>query len=435
LAGGALYVTTFAGASANSSNLGQVRKVNLADSVVTTVAGVATQAASPTNGTQIDGTPAQSVFQFGVYVPAGNDTVNRSSVAVASDGTLYVTDTYNDALRVIDPVGVTTTIVYGIIATPNGDGVVINRALFGGLSAEMAIAVDVSGNVVVCDSSDHDIRRVTAAGSVSTVAGLHNRPGQVDAKGTAAMFARPDGIAAAPDGTLFVADTNGSAIRRIAPDGTVTTFAGTLGATGSADGLGNAAQFYQPRGIVRDSSGSLYVADSAGTTIRRIDIAGNVTTIAGTPLTTGSVDGVGPAARFSAIYGLAIDAAGVFYAADAGNNAIRKFTAGGVVSTVVGASGTTAQQGLANPHGVAVGADGTIYVADTANYAVRAVSPAGVITTLIGASSDNFTRVGADPRIGTPTGIAVLGPKSLAVTGDRVYGGAVLTSVFVLTLP
>lgn len=230
--------------SASSSNLGQVRRINLADGAVTTLAGIATQAASPTDEPQIDGPPAQSVFRFGTYVTGGNETVNRAGVAVASDGTVYVTDPYNDALRTIDSTGVTTTVVYGNLTTVNGDGVVIGRAFFGGLSNEMAIAVDATGNVVVADSSDHDVRRVTASGVVSTIAGLHGRAGQVDGKSSAAMFAQPDGVAAAPDGTIFVADTNNSAIRRIAPDGVVTTFAGVLGLGGSADGVGATARFY-----------------------------------------------------------------------------------------------------------------------------------------------------------------------------------------------
>jgi sugar lactone lactonase YvrE len=442
LAGGQLYITAFAD-RISGSNLGQVRLLRLTDGNVVTVAGAGTAAAAA-GGQQADGTPGQAIYQFGSYQAGSADAVNRAAVAVAADGVVYVTDPVDDALRTVDVLGFTSTRVYGAIATPNGDGNALPDEAFGDLGLELSLGVDNANHVLVADSGAHDVRSIavpgaaSVVGSVQTIAGLHNRAGQIDAKGTAAQFARPDGVVGTSAGIVFVADTNNSAIRRISADGTVSTYAGMLGVPGSADGAAATARFYQPRGIVLDSAGVLYVADSAGTTIRRVGTDGSVTTIAGAPNTSGFADGTGATARFSQIFGLAIDAAGVIYAADAGNSAIRKISSSGVVTTLAGGptiTGNTTSQGLSNPHGVAVGADGTVYVADTSNNAVRAISPAGVVTTLAGVTADNFTRLGTDSRLGSPTGIAIIDQKTIAVTAARVYGASVFASVYTLTLP
>ena len=208
----------------------------------------------------------------------------------------------------------------------------------------MALAVDPSGFLVVTDAGDCDVRRISQAGATRLAAGLHDRCGAHNGKGSGALFGAPDGVAAAPDGTLYVTDTGNSAIRRIAVDGTVTTFAGVMGSAGSNDGTATVARFYQPAGIVMDAAGILYVADSTGTTIRRIALDGSVTTLAGSATNFGYADGTGAAARFSSIKGLAIDAAGVLYAADDGNLAIRKITSAGVVSTLTGGPWRPAQR-------------------------------------------------------------------------------------------
>jgi sugar lactone lactonase YvrE len=409
--------------------------MDFSDNSVHTVAGIGTQAAAPPE-TQVDGDAMHAVFQFGFYQTAGNDTVNRAAVAVTAGGTVYVTDPGNGSLRTVTA-GVTTTLVWGLVPEPNGDGNTIPGAAFGDITQVLALAVDPLGSLVATDASDCDVRRISQAGATSVAAGLHDRCGALNGKGTGALFATPGGVAAAPDGTLYVADTNNSAIRRIAVDGTVTTFAGLMGSPGSNDGTATIARFYQPSGIVRDAAGILYVADSTGTTIRRIALDGSVTTLAGSATNFGYIDGTGAAVRFSGIKGLGIDAAGVLYAADSGNLAIRKITSAGVVSTLTGgptSTGTATEPAL-RPWGVAVAADGTVYVADNNNYSVRTVNSTGTVTTVAGAASDNFTRVGSNPRLGSPTGIAILGPKSLAVAAGRVYGPGVYGSVYVLTLP
>ena len=140
-------------------------------------------------------------------------------------------------------------------------------------------------------------------------------------------------------GNAFLSDPANHTIRRISAAGAVTTFAGLEGASGSSDGKGGLARFKSPTGVALDASGNLFVADSGNYTIRKITAAGVVTTLAGTPGVTGSADGTGAAAQFGSIFGIEVDAAGNIYATDGSNNTIRKITAAGVVTTLAGQVG------------------------------------------------------------------------------------------------
>src|SRR5205814_1888170 len=140
-------------------------------------------------------------------------------------------------------------------------------------------------------------------------------------------------------GNVYVADTFNHTIRKGTPAGVVITLAGTAGLTGSADGTGTAARFNLPDGIATDSAGNVYVGDSFNNAIRKITPAGVVSTLAGTAGMPGSTDGTGPAASFNLPDGVAADGAGNVYVADSGNHTIRKITAAGAVTTVVGVAG------------------------------------------------------------------------------------------------
>ena len=164
------------------------------------------------------------------------------------------------------------------------------------------------------------------AGVVTTLAGTAGSNGSTDAAGSAARFYVPRGVAVDSSGNVYVADTNNSTIRKITAAGVVTTLAGLAGSNGSTDATGSAARFYNPFGVAVDSSGNVYVADFSNFTIRKITAVGVVTTLAGSAGTTGSADGTGSAAGFNIPLGVALDSSGNVYVGDSGNFTIRKIT-------------------------------------------------------------------------------------------------------------
>ena len=211
----------------------------------------------------------------------------------------------------------------------------------------------------------------------------------VTAGAGAVLLQFPTGIACDSAGNLYVADASNNDIRKVTPAGVVSTLAGATGPTGSQDGTGDSARFNQPSGVAVDSTGNVYLADTGNGTIRKVSSAGAVTTLAGTPVNRGSVDGPGVGALFNAPTGLAVDAAGNLYAADSTNATIRKITPTGVVSTLAGLAGHRGEaDGIGNaarfnfPNGVAVDGAGSIYVADTYNHTIRKITPAGAVNTL-----------------------------------------------------
>ena len=251
---------------------------------------------------------------------------------------------------------------------------------------------------------------------MSTLAGLAGNPGYADGTGSAARFAGPSGVAVDSAGNIYVADHDTHTIRKITPSGVVSTFAGLAGNSGSADGTGNTARFYDPSGIGIDTAGNVYVADTSNHTIRKITAAGVVSTLAGLAGTTGSADGTGSAARFYEPYGVAVDSAGNVYVADYSNNTIRKISSTGVVSTLAGvagsfgsADGTGTNARLFDPLGVAVDSAGNVYVADTFNNTIRKITPSGVVSTLAGLARTEGSADGTGnaARFSYPSGVAV----------------------------
>ncbi len=199
-----------------------------------------------------------------------------------------------------------------------------------------AAATDAAGHIYLADSGNHTIRKITPAGVVTTLAGTAGSLGTADGTGGAARFRFPYGLAVDDAGNVFVADSYNHTIRKITPAGVVTTLAGSAGNAGSADGTGSAARFNLPCGLGVDAAGTLFVADANNHTIRKITPAGVVTTFAGSAGNIGHADGAGGSARFRVPRGLAVDPWGNVLVTDMQNQTLRRITPGGVVSTLAG---------------------------------------------------------------------------------------------------
>ncbi len=205
-----------------------------------------------------------------------------------------------------------------------------------------------------------------------------------DGIGAAARFESPSGVVADRTGMLYVVDSTANTIRQISPDGAVTTLAGKNGVSGHQDGHGVEALFNNPSGIARDGSGTLYVTDTAASVVRKITRDGVVSTLAGMPGVRGSVDGVGAAARFSTPTFIAIDGAGDLLVTDGWANNIRTITPAGAVTTLANksaqrgtADGPAAEARFVVPTGIAIDHAANVYVCDYGNRTIRKITPAG----------------------------------------------------------
>ena len=250
-----------------------------------------------------------------------------SNVAVDSAGNIYVADANNDLIRKITAAGVVSTLAGRAGHTGSTNSTTGSSARF---TSPLGVAVDTSGNVYVADAYNHLIRKVTSTGSVSTFAGLAGTVGSANGTGTGARFNFPVDVAVDSSGNVYVADTNNHTIRKITSARCrhhVRRHGGC--ASGGSDGVGGKARFIFPTGVRTDSAGDVYVAESCNQTIRKVTPAGLVTTLAGSAGVIGSSDGVGSAALFDNPADALPDANGNIYVIDTYNQTLRK----GVPST------------------------------------------------------------------------------------------------------
>lgn len=282
------------------------------------------------------------------------------------------------------------------------------------------VALDAAGNIYIADAGDNNrIRKLTPGGATSTLAG--GKEGFADGPGAQAMFNTPSGIAIDALGNLYVADTGNNAIRKVAPDGTVNTLAGS-GVAGTADGKGREAQFNGPVGVAVGDDGVVYVADTYNDAIRRIAPDGTVSTIAGNGL-PGDADGPALKAGFDTPCALLLDADGALLIADTRNNAIRKLGKDGMVSTVVRAPDNDRQALLRRPIALARTHDGHLYIATGSQGRILQLTPQGGLDGLVDVGQKVEPGYGSDGKVQlyAPRGMALARNGSLVVSDAATF--------------
>jgi uncharacterized protein (TIGR03437 family) len=316
-----------------------------------------------------------------------------------------------------------------------GDGQTATQAE---LNWPSGVAVDGSGNLFIADFLNNRVRKVTAAGTISTVAGNGSNGFSGDGGPAAsAELAAPCGVALDGAGNLFIADYGNSRIRKVTPAGIISTVAGNGTAAYRGDGgPATSAELGRPQGVVVDGAGNLYIADTANSRIRKVTAGGTISTVAGDgdgSFGGNSGDG-GPAtsAQLNTPSGIALDSSGNLFIAEWGNNRIRKVTPAGTISTVAG-TGTAGSSGnggqatsaqLSSPWGVAVDSSGNLFITDNGNARIQLVTPGGTISTVAGTGTPGFSGDGGPgifAQLADPEGIAVDGSGNIFTTdGVRI---------------
>jgi len=336
------------------------------------------------------GTPYASGIQGGKGAAAHFGDIQGS--LTAPNGDVYLVDSAN-TVRKIAVDGMTTVFAgSGTAGSADGQG---RAASF---NQPTGIAQDAAGNLYVADTGNHTIRKITPDGVVSTWAGKAGVPGSGGTTLEDALFNGPQGLAFGPNQALYITDTGSHTIRRITKDGQVGKVAGETGVPGSSNGQAGEAHFNTPRGIAVDPDNVVFVADSLNHTIRKI-VGATVTTFVGSAGSAGYLDGSGSVARFNEPIGLVAGPSDALYVADSANHVLRRIYMDGTVSTWYGkavqrgfADGTGGRARFADPAGLAVDATGNVYVADQGNARVRKVTSAGAVTSF-GIGSGGSSRI------------------------------------------
>ena len=280
-----------------------------------------------------------------------------------------------------------------------GDG---DNAWQAHLSNPPGVAVDHSGNLLIADTDNHRIRRVSTVGIITTVAGTGVAGFSGDGQeATKARLRNPRGIAVGPEGNVYFADSGNNRIRVIHPNGTINTVVG-----GDGPKFAGETALADPHAVAVDHEGNLFIVDTGNHRIRKAT-AGTITTIAGTG--HAGFEGAGGPARLAALQypkGIGVDAVGIVYIADTGNNRIRRIDRDGKISTVMGTArqglsgdgGKATNAALALPQGLVVAPDRSVYVSDSMNHSIRRIDSDGVVVTVAGTGVAGSGREGNEAR-------------------------------------
>jgi sugar lactone lactonase YvrE len=329
---------------------------------ITTVAGDGKQ------GFSGDGGPATSARIF-----------NAHGIAVDSSGNLYIADTDNWRIRKVSTSGIISTVAGKGTEGFSGDGGAAT-------SAELypwGVALDPSGNLYIADGRNYRVRKVSTSGIISTVAGNGIKGFSGDGgPATSAELGFTVGVALDSAGNIYIADAGNNRIRKVSTSGIISTVAGngTRGFSGDG-GPATSAELGSPSGVAVDSPGNIYIDDEGNDRIRKVDISGIITTVAGGGSNGLAEGGPATSAEISDPVALAVDSGGNFYFADVNNGRIRKVSTAGIITTVAG-NGDYGYNGdnipalsakLSTLWGVAVDSAGDVYFADEQNQRIRKV--------------------------------------------------------------
>ncbi|MFD0309636.1 RICIN domain-containing protein [Streptomyces sp. NPDC127119] len=317
--------------------------------------------------------------------PALTAQLNRPyGIAVDSTGTLYFSDYNNHRVRRITTDGKISTVAGTGVAGYRGDN---GPALAAQLNSPREVAVDSAGALYITDAGNHRVRKITADGTISTVAGIGVAGFAGDGgPATAARLNYPLGVAVDSADTVYISDHTNHRVRKITADGTISTVAGT-GTAGfrGDDGPAVAAQLNRPYAVAVDGAGTLYITDGSNNRVRKITADGTISTVAGIG-TAGFAGDDGPAvsARLNLPLGIVVDSTGALHISDYNNHRVRKITADGTISTVAGTGtagfggddGPASSAQLSNPFGLAMDCVDTLYIADHLNNRVRKIGSA-----------------------------------------------------------
>ena len=346
---------------------------------------------------------------------------NPTALAVDAVGNLFFVDGSNNQVWEVSPNNLVIAVAGTGAAGYSGDQGMATNAM---LNAPSSIALDAFGNLFIADQGNCRIREVLTNGIITTIAGDGEDGYSGDGDfATSAMLSNPAGVWANMAGNIFIADTGNNRLREVSANGIITTVVGNLLGDG---GFSIAASLSSPGAVTKDASGNLFIADTANNRIRKVATTGIITTVAGNGNAGYSGDGgLAASAMLNAPSGLALDASGNLFIADANNNCIREVTTKGIITTIAGGglagySGDGDPAGaawLSFPTGLAMDTQGNLFIADFGNQRIRKIDTNGIITTVAGYGVAGYFGDG-----GLATSSVLNGPLNVAVdAADNLF--------------